>query len=219
MPENQTKRNYYEVLRLPKNCTSEEIKKNYKKIAKEVHPDINNSPDAIEKFKELNEAYEILNDEKKRNLYDLYGEEGVRSEYTPFTECTGEQPFEVFLKNIFKQNQFNDKNGKKRGKDSIHPLNISLEELYTGVTKKIKVTRTRLCKKCEGTGATEKNKIKNCEKCDGKGKIIKVIQFQQGFYNKLLQNVQIVMELEKLLIKNIYVKIVKEIKLHLIKNY
>ncbi|KAE8697511.1 DnaJ protein-like protein ANJ1 [Hibiscus syriacus] len=144
--------NYYEVLGVPKTATRDEIKKAYKKGAMKNHPD--KCGDA-EKFKELVEAYEVLSDPEKRKIYDQYGEddvtEGMGGDDDPYFPGGGKY-----------------KGGrKKRGEDVVHPLQVSLEDLYNGATKKLSVPRNAICGKCRGKGS--KGVSSKCYGCDGSG--------------------------------------------------
>ena len=138
----------YDVLELQSNATENDIKKSYRKLAFQYHPDKNNSPDAAEKFKEIGKAYEILSDPEKRKLYDQFGEEGMEhsgmsqaSAFDIFSQFFGENPFgggDTFFPGFnnpmfgFQQHE-----RKTRGRDIVHQLQVTLEELYVGKTKKL----------------------------------------------------------------------------------
>ena len=163
---------YYSILGLKKDCTEEEIKKAYKKAAIKHHPD--KGGDA-EKFKELSHAYETLKDPEKRQIYDQYGEEGLKNGGVNFTD-----PFEMF--NVFGKNFGFDinnmgnfgqhfgfrSNNKPRPQPTVYNMNIPLEDIYKGLTKKIRITTKDKCVLCEGTGSQDKN-VDTCNKCSGTG--------------------------------------------------
>lgn len=185
-----TKRDYYEVLGVVKTATPEEIKKAFRKLALQHHPDRNpeNKKEAEEKFKEVSEAYEVLSDPKKRQLYDQYGHAGLSGAFRD-----GEfswQDFSHFddLKDIF--GNFEDLLGgfglgdifgnsifgtgtrqgrRARGRDIIYELPVTFEESYTGVEKPIRFDKDVLCSACNGQGYKSSSDVKNCPDCGGSG--------------------------------------------------
>ncbi|MEM2963271.1 MAG: molecular chaperone DnaJ [Candidatus Anstonellales archaeon] len=173
------KRDYYEVLGIPKNASKEDIKKAYRKLALEYHPDRNKSPDAEEKFKEISEAYAVLSDDHKRAVYDQYGHAGFDQRFSQedifrgvdFEEIFREFGFGRGFDDIF--SSFFGSQGRKRradiGADLQYDLEITLEEAAQGVKKKISFSRSTLCSYCEGSGARTKRDILDCSSCGGKG--------------------------------------------------
>jgi chaperone protein DnaJ len=167
------KRDYYEILGVSRTATAQEISKAYKQLARKYHPDLN--PDASEeKFKEIGAAYEILKDTEKREIYDKYGEEGLQ----------GGGPSEGF--DIFDILSGRDpRRGKPRGPQKSetvkHALPVSLDELYNGATRKIRVTRTRICQGCKGVGGSKKEAVQTCPKCQGHGVVTEIQQVAPGF--------------------------------------
>lgn len=158
---------YYDVLSLDSNASESDIKKAYKKMALLYHPDKNQSPDASDKFKQIGEAYEILSNPEKRKQYDTYGESGL-----DHNEMGG-SPFDIF-KHFFGGNDnsqfFNFSHGKqkRRGNDTSHTIDISLEDLYNGKTLKISLNKQKTCNNCDGTGCKNKTNSK-CQTCHGSG--------------------------------------------------
>ncbi len=165
-------RDYYEILGINKKASADEIKKAYRRLARKYHPDLNPGDAAAEKkFKEINGAYEILSDPKKKQEYDQFGE-------TPFEGAQGFEGFsshgfdfradgaEDIFSNLF--GNFRQQEVRLRGADLSTRLDITLEEAFHGVTKPIKLTRTITCKSCGGSGA-ESSRI--CSKCHGVGSI------------------------------------------------
>ncbi|KAK9727068.1 hypothetical protein RND81_05G256000 [Saponaria officinalis] len=155
---------YYEVLGVSMNSTPEELKKAYKKAAIKNHPDNGGDP---EKFKELTHAYEVLSDPEKREIYDQYGEDALK-------EGSGiHYPFDIFS-SFFGGNPFGGGGGssrgrrQRRGEDVIHPLKVSLEDLYGGTTKKLSLSRNVICSKCSGKGSKSGASMK-CDGCQGSG--------------------------------------------------
>ncbi len=166
---------FYELLGVKKDTSADEIKKAYRRLARKYHPDLNPGDTAAEKkFKEINEAYEVLSDPKKRKEYDQYGK-------TPFEGAQGFDGFggfgtgnygfgaggaEDIFSNLF--NSFRHDGGPLRGADLSTRFDISLEEAYNGVTKPLTLTREVACKKCGGTGAESS---KTCSQCKGAGSV------------------------------------------------
>ena len=180
-----TKRDYYEVLGVGRNATKDEIKKAYRKLAMQYHPDRNpDDKSAEEKFKEAAEAYEILSHDDKRNNYDRFGHEGVRG------STFGSQGFssvnDIFshFSDIFGGSSIFDEffggtqRGRSRRRGSGTPgsdmrvnLKLTLEEIATGTSKKIKIKKLIKCDECNGTGAQAGTSLKTCPVCNGTGEI------------------------------------------------
>jgi len=178
-----SKRDYYEILGVSKNADAKEIKKAYRKVALKYHPDKNpDDKDAEEKFKEAAEAYEILSNEDKRARYDRYGHAGVDPQagfgggqggmtmediFANFSDIFGESgsPFESFFGG-------SRSTGRRRGQKGSNlriKVALTLEEIATGVTKKIKVKKQGVCDVCSGTGAKDSNAVQSCGTCGGSG--------------------------------------------------
>lgn len=175
----------YDILGINTDASNDDIRRAYKKLALQYHPDKNNSEEAISKFKEINEAYEILHDEDKRKQYDMFGKsESLDINVSPFDIFkhffdfdNGEEDdimFNTFAFNPF----FGDRKQKKRGKNIVHILKLSLEDIYNGALKKISFNRKKRCTSCDGTGSSDR-KQKNCNVCNGRG-MTRSIQ-QMGF--------------------------------------
>ena len=133
-------KNYYNILGISKNATQDQIKKQYRKQAVKWHPDKNKSPEAENKFKNIAEAYDVLSDQKKKQMYDLYGSDAPSPKYTDNTfvyrsSNSSNNPHDIFSK-VFGTN-FN----QKKKDITIKKLNCTLEQLYTGCTRKLKITR------------------------------------------------------------------------------
>jgi molecular chaperone DnaJ len=179
------KRDYYEVLGVGRNASKDELKKAYRKLAMEYHPDRNpDNHEAEEKFKEAAEAYEILNDDNKRARYDRYGHEGVKG------SGFGSQGFsdinDIFshFSDIFSGSSIFDDffgggqrtRGRKRsagtpGSDLKINLKLTLEEISTGVNKKVKIKKFVTCDACTGSGAEAGSSNKVCPVCQGSGEV------------------------------------------------
>ena len=181
------KKDYYEVLEVAKNASTEEIKKSYRRLAMQYHPDRNaGNPDAEVKFKEINEAYEVLKDEQKRAAYDRYG-------HAAFEQGGGANPFDFNFggaggfADIFSE-VFSDFMGGGRarqqsassaldGEDLRYDLQITLEEAYSGLEKEISLNTTKVCETCHGHGTKDGNEAPKCTTCGGTGRVRR----QHGF--------------------------------------
>lgn len=178
------KRDFYEVIGVPKNASDDEIKKAYRKLAKKYHPDLNPGDKEAEKnFKELNEAYEILSDKDKRARYDQFGHAGVDPNYGAggggFGGFGG-SPFgqDIDLGDIFSSffggfggngRRQSNSNAPRRGADAEAILNISFEEAAKGCKKKVTYQNIEPCKECGGSGAKKGTSPKTCPNCNGSG--------------------------------------------------
>jgi len=172
------KRDYYEVLGVPRQASPEDIKKAYRKLAKKYHPDINpGDKNAEAKFKEVNEAYSVLSDEQKRSNYDRFGHAAFDGTGSGFGGFDGfgfgglDDLFETFMGGAFGRGRKSTRNGPVRGRDIQYSIDITFEEAAFGVTKEISVTRLQTCTKCNGTGAKAGTSPENCKHCQGTGQI------------------------------------------------
>jgi molecular chaperone DnaJ len=173
------KRDYYEILGVAKTAETTEIKKAYRKLAMDHHPDRNpGNKEAEEKFKEASEAYEVLSDDERRSAYDRFGHEGLRR-----------QGFEGFhgVEDIFSHfgDLFGDlfgggfgRGGRPRGHDLRVGVELSFAEAVTGVAKEVAVTRHVACAGCGGSGAKAGSHPERCATCGGRGQVL----HQQGFF-------------------------------------
>lgn len=174
------KRDYYEILGVPRNATKEEIKNAYRRLALKYHPDRNKSPDAEEKFKEISEAYAVLSDDEKRRQYDLYGHAGIDSKYTPedifrgvdFEEIFrdigfGFGGFESLFETLFGRRTY----GPPKGEDVRYDLEITLEEAARGAVKEVVVPRSEPCRVCGGSGVEPGSNPRTCPRCGGSGQV------------------------------------------------
>src|SRR5919199_2388888 len=169
-------RDPYEVLGVPRDADETQIKKAFRKLARELHPDVNkNDPDAEEKFKEAAEAYEILNDAERRALYDRYGHEGLRSGgYAPNFESFGSisDLFDAF----FGGGGFGGFGGMgatapgpTQGRDAAVHADITLAEAANGTSVEVSFEAIDTCEVCRGNGAKPGTPIVTCERCGGVG--------------------------------------------------
>lgn len=177
------KRDYYEILGVAKDAPAAELKKAYRRVAMKFHPDRNpDDKEAEEKFKEANEAYEILSDEQKRAAYDQYGHAGVDPQagmgggagFGNFSDVFGD-----IFGDIFGGGGGRGRGGPSRGADLRYTLELSLEEAVKGSTVQIKVPTLASCKVCDGSGAKAGSKPVACTTCGGHGQV----RMQQGFFS------------------------------------
>ncbi|OMO77018.1 hypothetical protein COLO4_25394 [Corchorus olitorius] len=164
-PKKSDNSRYYEILGVPKNATQEDLKKAYKKAAIKNHPDKGGDP---EKFKELAQAYEVLSDPEKRQVYDEYGEDALKEGMGG--GAGAHDPFDIFSSFFGPGFETNRGRGRRqrRGEDVVHPLKVSLEDLYLGTSKKLSLSRNVLCSKCNGKGSKSGASM-TCPSCQGSG--------------------------------------------------
>ncbi|MEY4363180.1 MAG: hypothetical protein RLZZ24_532 [Pseudomonadota bacterium] len=184
-----TKRDFYEVLGVPKNASDEEIKKAYRKLAMKYHPDRNQGDAAKEaevKFKEAKEAYEMLSDGQKRAAYDQYGHAGVDPNMAGagaggFGGGNFADAFGDIFGDIFGQARRGAGGGRQvyRGNDLSYAMEISLEEAAKGKDAQLRIPSWDECDTCHGTGAKPGTSPKTCSTCHGSG----VVQMRQGFFS------------------------------------
>ncbi len=170
-------RDYYEVLGVPRSADAAELKKAYRKLAMEFHPDRNSSEDAAEKFKEINRAYEVLSDDQKRALYDRFGHAGVDGSASGgpggFEGFQGFEGFGDIFDAFFGGGQRGGKRrrGPARGSDLRYNLRLSFEEAVFGAEKEIEFQRLERCETCDGRGAEAGTEPVTCPECNGAGEL------------------------------------------------
>lgn len=180
---------YYKILGISKDASQEEIKKAYRKNAIKYHPDKNAGDSAAEKkFKEISEAYEVLSDEKKRQIYDQYGADAVNAGagmgggtggFSSMEEALrtfmgafgGGQGGGDMFESLFGFEGGGSHNGARQGASKKMQLTVSFEEAVKGVDKEASITNYVLCSKCDGSGAASSSAIKKCTRCQGSGQV------------------------------------------------
>ena len=188
------KRDYYEVLGVPKNAGKGDIKNAYRKLALQYHPDRNKSQGAEERFKEISEAYAVLSDDDKRKRYDTYGhvgtEEVFRGSEANFEEIFKDMGFGGF-RDIFEQFfgsrggigrgssdpfgfGFNFGGARQKGRDILYDIDLSLEDVLKGKKDEIELPKMDRCTNCNGTGAAPGTKPRKCTVCNGQGQTRRV---------------------------------------------
>ncbi len=171
------KRDYYEVLGVSKDAGEEEIKKAFRKKALEYHPDKNKSADAEEKFKEINEAYQILNDTEKRSRYDQFGHAGLGAQAGFTKDFEGVDVFGGFgdiFESFFGDFASQTRNAPRRGQDIQEHAMISFNDAYLGVEHEITALRNEKCHLCKGSGSAVGTKPERCTECRGRGQVRRV---------------------------------------------
>ena len=170
------KRDYYDVLGVSRAASEEEIKKAFRKLAMEYHPDRNKNPDAEEKFKEVNEAYQILLDPQKRAQYDRFGHAGVTAGSSGFgRDFEGSDVFggfgdifDSFFGNFTGRSQ---QRRPQRGSDIQYAVTVPFEEAVLGTEREVEVTRTERCHQCRGSGSKPGTSPSTCSTCRGMGQV------------------------------------------------
>ncbi len=173
------KRDYYEVLGVPKTASDDEIKKAYRKMAKQYHPDANPGDTAAEdKFKEVNEAYAVLSDPQKKAAYNQYGHSAFDQSGGGGGGFYGGFDMGDIFESFFGESGFGEmfgggggrrRNGPRRGADMQTNIQITFDEAYFGTTRDITLTSSDSCPTCKGTGAKPGTNADNCKKCGGSG--------------------------------------------------
>lgn len=184
-----SKRDYYEILGVSKTASADEIKKAYRKVAMQYHPDRNPGDKAAEeKFKEAAEAYEILSDTDKKAQYDRYGHAGVSGQgrgfsgggmnmediFSQFGDIFGEDLFGGFFGGGQQRGRGGQRSRGVRGNNLRVKLKLNYEEIAKGVTKNIKVKKHVSCSTCSGSGAKDKGSMQSCGTCGGSGQVRRV---------------------------------------------
>lgn len=192
---NENKRDYYEVLGVDKSATEDQLKKAYRKLAAQYHPDVCHEEGAEEKFKEINEAYEVLSDADKRARYDQFGFAGVDPNFNP-----GGNPFgggfgggfggfgdlgDIFG-DLFGGGRTTTRSANRatRGENLAAQVEVTFEEAAFGVEKELNVSRIENCDECQGTGAAPGTQPETCTHCHGTGQV----RTQQNFMGMTMQS-------------------------------
>src|SRR4051812_7644883 len=165
-----TERDYYELLGVPRDADEQTIKKAFRRLARELHPDVSEHPEAEARFREVSEAYEALSNPETRQLYDRYGHAGLRSGgFQPSHFDLGS--FGDLFSAFFGDDLFGGRRrgGGTRGGDIVAEVRIELTEAAKGVTVNVPFETAAICDNCGGTGADNPTAIAMCQRCNGSG--------------------------------------------------
>ncbi len=152
---------FYDILGIPKEASSDEIRKAYRKLAAKLHPDKEGG--SQEKFQELQAAYEVLSDPEKKQIYDKYGEDGLKE---GMGAGGGADIFDLLMN----RGGGGAKKGKPKSKSLLYPLKVTLEDVYCGNTKYVEIKRYRICSTCTGSGSKDPKAETKCSGCKGQGR-------------------------------------------------
>lgn len=175
---------YYDILGVKPNASPEDLKKAYRKLALQYHPDKN--PNEGDKFKQISQAYEVLSDAEKRQIYDDGGEAAIKKGGGGGGGFSS--PMDIF--DMFFGGSFGGGGGgrrrERRGKDLVHQLQVTLEELYNGAVRKLALQKSIICDKCEGRGG-KKGAVEKCQTCRGNGIEVKIQMIAPGMAQQIEQ--------------------------------
>jgi molecular chaperone DnaJ len=177
------KRDYYEVLSVDRSASEEEIKKAFRRLAFKYHPDHNHNHDAEERFKEINEAYEVLSDAEKRAAYDRFGHIGPQEFGRGFEGFSGFAGFGDIFETFFGGATATRRRTAQRGADLRYSVNISFEEAIFGCEKELEISRTELCSSCGGSGCEPGSQMTTCPVCNGRGEVRRI---QQSIFGRFV---------------------------------
>jgi molecular chaperone DnaJ len=168
-------RDYYEILGIPRTASEADVKKAFRRLAREVHPDVSDAPDAEERFREAAEAYEVLSDSERRELYDRFGHAGLRSRgYQPghFDFGSLSDIFSAF----FGDDLFGvgGRSARRRGADLVAEVEVELAEAATGTARHVPFEVAATCPRCQGDGAEPGSGVTTCPTCHGAGQVSQV---------------------------------------------
>jgi molecular chaperone DnaJ len=170
-------RDYYEVLGVARDAGDDEIKRAFRRLARELHPDVSSEPDAAERFKQVAQAYEVLSDRQRRDTYDRYGHAGLRrGGFAPTEFDLGDisDLFSAFFGEGFLQT--GRAGGRSRGADVAATVEITLVEAFRGITLQVPLQVAVACERCRGSGAEPGTSPVTCETCGGAGRVQQVSQ-------------------------------------------
>ena len=182
------KRDYYDILGVPKNASDDDLKKAFRKLAFQYHPDRNKESGAEEKFKEINEAYQVLSDPEKRSQYDRFGHAGLSGSASGGDGFGGFSGFGDIFDSFFGGSGFGgstrNRNSARRGGDLQVTMTVEFEEAVFGTEKDFEVNRIETCSKCRGSKSEPGSTVANCGTCGGSGQVRKA---QQSVFGQFVQ--------------------------------
>ncbi|KAK9149603.1 hypothetical protein Scep_008360 [Stephania cephalantha] len=186
---------YYSTLGVSKSASAKEIKAAYRRLARQYHPDVNKQPGATEKFKEISAAYEVLSDDKKRSLYDQYGEAGVKSSVGGPSGAYATNPFDLFetffgasMGGFTGMDPTGFRTGRRstvvKGEDIRYDMRLEFSEAIFGTEKEFELSHLETCEACNGTGAKMGSKMRICSTCGGRGQVMRTEQTPFGLFSQ-----------------------------------
>ncbi|XP_021844411.1 uncharacterized protein [Spinacia oleracea] len=186
---------YYATLGVSRSASIKEIKAAYRKLARQYHPDVNKAPGATDKFKEISSAYEVLSDDKKRALYDQYGEDGLKSAVGGGAGAYTTNPFDLF-ETFFGSSMggfpgMDSAFGARRqatvtkGEDIRYDMTLGFSEAIFGVEKEFELSHLETCEACAGSGAKAGSKMRICSTCGGRGQVMRTEQTPFGLFSQV----------------------------------
>ncbi|KAF7843251.1 Chaperone protein dnaJ [Senna tora] len=187
---------YYATLGVPKSATGKEIKAAYRRLARQYHPDVNKEPGATDKFKEISAAYEVLSDDKKRALYDQYGEAGVNSTMGGASSAYATNPFDLF-ETFFGSSMggfpgmdptafgTRRRSTVTKGEDIRYDISLEFSEVIFGAEREFELSHLETCEVCIGTGAKVGSKMRICSTCGGRGQVMRTEQTPFGMFSQV----------------------------------
>lgn len=182
---------YYELLGVEKTASKDEIKKAFRTLARKYHPDVNDAPDAEEKFKEIGKAYEVLSDEDKRAVYDRYGEQGLNNQgYGSSQFDFGFGGLDEIFSSLFGDfggfgGGRSNPNAPRKGSDLRLDIEIDFEEAFYGTEHDIEIDHLENCKTCSGTGSEPGSKKVACQTCGGMGQVQRTTRTMMGSFTQV----------------------------------
>eukprot|EP00899_Mesostigma_viride_P003292 jgi/Mesvir1/12964/Mv05975-RA.1 len=184
MPKKSNNTRYYEILGVNNKATADELKKAYRKLAIKFHPDKGGDP---EKFKEINQAYDVLSDPEKRQIYDDYGEDAIK-EGMGGGGGGGMNPMDIFESffggGLGGGGGRGRGRGPRKGEDVVYPVKVTLSDLYNGTSKRLSLEKNVICQKCDGKGSKSGETVK-CAGCRGSGMKVTIRQLGPGMIQQL----------------------------------
>ncbi|XP_015111729.1 dnaJ homolog subfamily A member 1 [Diachasma alloeum] len=168
---------FYDILGVKPDCSQDDLKKAYRKLALKYHPDKN--PNEGERFKQISQAYEVLSNPEKKRIYDTGGEQALKE---GGMSSGFSSPMDIF--DVFFGGGSGSRNRRYKGDNVVHRLSVSLEELYKGTTRKLALQKNVICDKCEGYGG-KKGSAQQCSTCHGTGMIVQITPIGQGVVQQI----------------------------------
>ena len=169
-----TKADFYDLLGISRSASQDQIRRAYRKLARQYHPDLNKAADAEEKFKAVQEAYDVLKDEKKRAIYDRFGHAGLQSGFNPAGGGIDFGDMGDIFESFFGASNRRDTHGPRAGRDLQTTISLEFMEAVNGVTREIDIDRLELCDECGGSGQGLESEVATCSVCNGAGQVRRV---------------------------------------------